>query len=145
MNEQPDKQPAAIPYRESKLTKVLIEFFAAKADVMMIANINQDQVSFHENMKVLDYAVMAKDIRHCNGEFHPKTYCKSKTKKVDVFEALYKSAPRNTHNKVLKTSKSESKDLGIGLLSSSCRSMEIEDQNKKFAKALKAKQLELFL
>jgi hypothetical protein len=31
----------------------------------MIANINQSEKCFHENMKVLDYAVLAKDIRHC--------------------------------------------------------------------------------
>jgi len=34
----------------------------------MIANINQSQSCFHENMKVLDYAVLAKDIQHCSSE-----------------------------------------------------------------------------
>ena len=52
----------------------------------MIANINQDLDSLHENMKVLDYAVLAKDIRHCERELPPNaTYIKSHPKKIDVF------------------------------------------------------------
>lgn len=94
LNEQPDGQNPNIPYRESKLTKVLIEYFAAKTEVLMIANVNQHQSCYHENMKVLDYAVLAKDIRHCVVGSHiiPKSSQKPLSKKLDVFESLYKSA-----------------------------------------------------
>ena len=84
-----------IPYRESKLTRVLIEYFTAKVQVLMIANISQAQEHFHENMKVLDYAIMAKDIRHCSTiNSIMKSKSKKKISKVDVFEALSKSTKR---------------------------------------------------
>jgi hypothetical protein len=65
LNENPDAQQP-IPYRESKLTRVLIDYFAARVEVMMIANINQSAACFHDNMKVLEYAMLAKDIQHCS-------------------------------------------------------------------------------
>ena len=76
----------------------------------MIANINQEKTCFHQNMKVLDYAVLAKDIRHCTTEFHShsrsKSVHKSVTKKIDVFESLYKSASKqNFVHKTLKSSR----------------------------------------
>ena len=101
-----------IPYRESKVTKMLIEYFAARTEVIMVANINQEKACYHENMKVLDYAVLAKDIRHCSTEFqqhsHSKSAHKSRTKKVDIFESLYKSATKsNFAHKSLKSSRSK--------------------------------------
>lgn len=60
-------------------------------------------------MNVLDYAVLAKDIRHCSTENSlKKSQFKYKVNKVDVFEALYKSAakPAQAH-KSLKSSRTK--------------------------------------
>lgn len=86
LNENPDSN-LPIPYRDSKLTRVLIEYFANKVEVLMIANINQSQTCFHENMKVLDYAVLAKDIRHCStiNSLKKSEFKFQKISKVDVF------------------------------------------------------------
>ena len=74
----------------------------------MIANISQSQEHFHENMKVLDYAIMAKDIRHCSTiNSLMKSKSKKKVSKIDLFEALSKSNNKNTniHQKSLKSSR----------------------------------------
>ena len=60
-------------------------------------------------MKVLDYAVLAKDIRHCSTDANlSKSIYKSKSKpkKVDVFESLYKSASKSNKNIAHKSLKS---------------------------------------
>lgn len=74
----------------------------------MIANISQAQDHFHENMKVLDYAIMAKDIRHCSTiNSIMKSKSKKKVCKIDIFEALSKSNHKhmNVHQKSLKSSR----------------------------------------
>lgn len=61
-------------------------------------------------MKVLDYAVLAKDIRHCNNENSLKKseFKFAKNSKVDVFEALYRSAHKSIQpHKSLKSSRSK--------------------------------------
>lgn len=74
----------------------------------MIANISQAQDHFHENMKVLDYAIMAKDIRHCSTiNSLMKSKSKKKVSKIDIFEALSKSTKREVKasQKSLKSSR----------------------------------------
>jgi len=75
----------------------------------MIANISQAQNCFHENMNVLDYAVLAKDIRHCSTENSlKKSQFKFKTNKLDVFETLYKSGSKPAYaHKSLKSSRTK--------------------------------------
>lgn len=61
-------------------------------------------------MKVLDYAVLAKDIRHCSTESSLKKseFKFPKTNKVDVFESLYKSSSKSAFaHKSLKSSRSK--------------------------------------
>ena len=53
-----------IPYRESKLTKVLNEFFSPEdCDIVMIANLSKERSAYYESLKVLEYAATAKDIK----------------------------------------------------------------------------------
>jgi hypothetical protein len=63
----------------------------------MIVNINLSQNCFHENLKVLDYAVLAKDIQHYHIENSYKKNCEYRSiirsnEKIDIFDTLYKSA-----------------------------------------------------
>ena len=52
-----------VPYRDSKLTKILFEYFHEENNLRMIANINPRQADFEESMRVLNYAAIAKDIQ----------------------------------------------------------------------------------
>lgn len=54
---------AVVPYRDSKLTRILYEYFHEENNLRMIANINPRQVDFEESMRVLNYAAIAKDIQ----------------------------------------------------------------------------------
>ena len=56
-------QPHVLPYRESKLTKILHEYFHEDNNLIMIANINPRVEDFEESMRVLNYAAVAKDIQ----------------------------------------------------------------------------------
>lgn len=61
-------------------------------------------------MKVLDYAVLAKDIRHCStiNSLKKSEFKFQKISKVDVFEVLYKSAAKINHaHKSLKSSRTK--------------------------------------
>ncbi len=53
-----------IPYRESKLTKTLIQYFNYSYKICMIAHLNKKKDLLYENVKVLEYAAIAKDIQH---------------------------------------------------------------------------------
>ena len=52
-----------VPYRDSKLTRILYEYFHEENNLRMIANINPRQADFEESMRVLNYAAIAKDIQ----------------------------------------------------------------------------------
>lgn len=52
-----------VPYRDSKLTRILYEYFHEENSLRMIANINPRTVDFEESMRVLNYAAIAKDIQ----------------------------------------------------------------------------------
>jgi len=56
-------QSSVVPYRDSKLTRILYEYFHEENNLRMIANINPRQVDFEESMRVLNYAAIAKDIQ----------------------------------------------------------------------------------
>jgi hypothetical protein len=51
------------PYRETKLTRYLSEFFIEDNFIIMIANINPQTLDFEESIRVLNYASVAKEIR----------------------------------------------------------------------------------
>jgi len=56
-------QSSVVPYRDSKLTRILYEYFHEENNLRMIANINPRNVDFEESMRVLNYAAIAKDIQ----------------------------------------------------------------------------------
>ena len=57
LREKANNQSIMIPYRESKLTKVLAEFLCDRhLDFVMVANISLSANMVHENLKVLEYA-----------------------------------------------------------------------------------------
>lgn len=95
-------------------------------------------------MKVLDYAVLAKDIRHCSTENSLKksTFKMPRTNKIDVFEALYKSASKSPLAYAHKSLKSSRSKINEQLQKSN---IQATAANKKFAKALKAQQLQLYI
>lgn len=50
-----------VPYRESKLTKLLCEYFKdCNNNLIMIANINPHQLEFDETLRVLNFTSLAK-------------------------------------------------------------------------------------
>ena len=63
----PDQSPlrgggVVIPYRDSKLTRVLFEYFNENSNMNMIVNINSNHNDYEETVRVLDYANLAKMI-----------------------------------------------------------------------------------
>ena len=51
------------PYRETKLTRYLSEFFEQDNNVIMIANINPREKDFEESLRALNYTSGAKEIK----------------------------------------------------------------------------------
>lgn len=67
LQETPDLSPLrggtmVIPYRDSKLTRVLFEYFNENSSMNMIVNINTNPSDYEETVRVLDYANLAKMI-----------------------------------------------------------------------------------
>lgn len=57
------KESKIPPYRETKLTRYLSEFFIEENFIIMIANINPQESDFEESIRVLNYASIAREIR----------------------------------------------------------------------------------
>ena len=56
--------PAHIPYRDSKLTRLLQESLGGNAKTVMIANIGPAEYNYEETMSSLRYASEAKKIKN---------------------------------------------------------------------------------
>lgn len=63
------KKDAPVPFRDSKLTRFLSEFFMENSTITMITNINPREDDFIETLRVLNYASMAKEIKLIVSEF----------------------------------------------------------------------------
>lgn len=50
------------PYRETKLTKFLAEFFVEQSCIVMITNINPDESEVEESARVLNYSALARQV-----------------------------------------------------------------------------------
>lgn len=61
LGEKHDKRQ--IPFRESKLTRILQEYFTDQNNLLMIANVSLNLLNLEENIKVLEYASVARQIR----------------------------------------------------------------------------------
>lgn len=52
-----------MPFRESKLTRLLYEYFSMENNLVMIANIHPGRNYFDETLKVLSYASIAQETK----------------------------------------------------------------------------------
>lgn len=50
------------PFRETKLTRYLSEFFVENNNIIMIANINPRKADFEESLRALNYTAVAREI-----------------------------------------------------------------------------------
>ena len=58
-----DPNPSTIvPHRDSKLTRILFDYFNENSNLTMIANINPAASDFEESLRVLNYAAQTKEI-----------------------------------------------------------------------------------
>jgi len=76
-----------IPYRESKLTKVLSEFFYPEYKIFMVTHINRSGEMFHENVNVLEYAAVSTKVKHLNIHMNKSLY-KSAKKRQDLSKSV---------------------------------------------------------
>lgn len=53
-----------LPYRRSKLTTALMEYFKPPYKIYMVAHLNRSGQMFHENLNVLEYAAISTSINH---------------------------------------------------------------------------------
>lgn len=51
------------PFRETKLTRYLSEFFVEDNNIIMIANINPRMEDFEESIRALNYTALAREIK----------------------------------------------------------------------------------
>ena len=56
------KDNTVVPYRESKLTKLLFDNMAKEVSISIIINFNSNHSSFEDNLRVLEFAAIAKEI-----------------------------------------------------------------------------------
>lgn len=57
------KNKQVIPFRDSKLTRLLSEFFKHESRIKIIVNINPSEDDFGESLRVLNYASLAKEMK----------------------------------------------------------------------------------
>lgn len=57
------KNNQVIPFRDSKLTRLLSEFFKHESRIKIITNINPREADFSESLRVLNYASLAKEMK----------------------------------------------------------------------------------
>jgi hypothetical protein len=66
LNEQKEDLSKTIPFRESKLTKCLAEYFTTQYKLYMIVTVNPSEACFNETRKVLEYSALAREIKYLN-------------------------------------------------------------------------------
>ncbi|OCH88588.1 kinesin-domain-containing protein, partial [Obba rivulosa] len=57
------KALAIVPFRHSKLTEVLMDYFVGEGRAVMIVNVNPYDTGFDENSHVMKFAALARDVR----------------------------------------------------------------------------------
>lgn len=85
MRESRHDRSVQIPFRESRLTLALSEYFAIGHRLTMVVNINPARSMINETVNVLEYAAIARDIK-------PVTPTKSRYRNIN-----------SSHNKMLVT------------------------------------------
>lgn len=56
------QQKVCVPYRESKLTQALMEYFVPSSKINIIVNINQARHCLEQNLNAMEYTSKAKNI-----------------------------------------------------------------------------------
>jgi kinesin family protein 2/24 len=86
-------QKIVLPYRESKLTQALIEYFVNNSKINIIVNINQARHCLDQNLNVMDYTSKAKNIKaNATNDFSKMMKILTSKKKT---EALSVIKPKN--------------------------------------------------
>ncbi len=53
---------AVVPFRHSKLTEILMDYFVSDGRAVMIVNVNPYDTGFDENVHVMKFAALAKEV-----------------------------------------------------------------------------------
>jgi hypothetical protein len=97
-----------IPFRESKLTKLLSEYFAPHYKIFMIAHINRTGEMFHENANVLEYANLSTNCKQLNPMINRSIMKSAARKRED------RDADRSKGKSILKGKTETESALGGG-------------------------------
>ncbi|XP_055629414.1 kinesin-like protein Klp61F [Toxorhynchites rutilus septentrionalis] len=111
-----------IPYRESKLTRLLQESLGGRTKTSIIATISPGHKDFEETMSTLEYAHRAKNIQNkpeANQKLSKKTVIKEYTEEIDRLKRELTATrdkngiylPEETYNEMLYKSEATTKEL----------------------------------
>lgn len=78
------KKKKLAPFRETKLTRYLSEFFVSDNNIVMIANINPWLQDFSESLRALNYTACAREIKEI-----PSIYSKHKISRMSKLNHTY--------------------------------------------------------
>ena len=70
------------PYRETKLTRYLSEFFEEDNNIIMIANINPRERDFEESLRALNYTSIAKEVKLLQSRYSSTSFAFNRISKV---------------------------------------------------------------
>uniref|UniRef100_A0A1Q3EX54 Putative kinesin-like protein n=1 Tax=Culex tarsalis TaxID=7177 RepID=A0A1Q3EX54_CULTA len=111
-----------IPYRESKLTRLLQESLGGRTKTSIIATISPGHKDFEETLSTLEYAHRAKNIQNkpeANQKLSKKTVIKEYTEEIDRLKRELLATrdkngiylPEETYNEMLYKSEATTKEL----------------------------------
>ncbi|XP_058464149.1 kinesin-like protein Klp61F [Malaya genurostris] len=111
-----------VPYRESKLTRLLQESLGGRTKTSIIATISPGHRDFEETLSTLEYAHRAKNIQNkpeANQKLSKKTVIKEYTEEIDRLKRELMATrdkngiylPEETYNELLFKSESTTKEL----------------------------------
>lgn len=84
------KNNQVIPFRDSKLTRLLSEFFKHESRIKIITNINPREDDFSESLRVLNYASLAKEMKLIQSSFRSIRMNSNIKKRISVQQANQK-------------------------------------------------------
>ncbi len=100
-------QKICVPYRESKLTQALMEYFVPNSKINVIVNINQARHYLEQNLNVMDYTSKAKNIT-ANATSDFSIMLKTTAKKKEALLTALKSHKSSKSNPKSHTLQSHS-------------------------------------
>ena len=110
------------PYRETKLTRYLSEFFVEDSNIIMIANINPIINDFEESIRVLNYTAIAREV---------KPVISRLDQNLNVTRSVKKLYRESTSTFMVDTNSFLSKDNTINTLNTTAKDVAIKSMNKK--------------